>query len=144
MIDRILRSSALIATAAAFLLSGCGKEDGLSTAELRQAAEQRVREKFNLAPDIPLSTETFVGNPLDGDVVICGTVKGAGPHAPAFPPQRFVAATDPARWLKFQEADAPMRTTHPDKFIEWEGHCMGERGDNSDEPLAVTERAEER
>ena len=141
---KMLRSSALVVTAAAAMLAGCERSDGLSSGELKRAAEQRVREKFNLAQDLPLSTETFVGNPRNGDVVICGTVKGAGAHAAAFPAQRFVAATDPARWLKFQDSDAPVRTTQPDKFVEWEGHCMGERGDNGDEPLAVTEVAEDR
>lgn len=123
-------------------LAAC-ESGGTSTAEAERAAEQQVRERFGLAADAPLETEVFVGTPLDGETILCGTVQGAG-GASAFPPQRFVARTDPARLLKFQAADAPTPSTAPNMFVEWDNHCGGERGDNADEPLAPTERGEER
>ena len=132
------RKLAIPAAMAALALAGCSA-DGLSTNEVVRAAEERVRQKYGLGPDAQLATEVFVGSPRDGDTVICGTVTGAGAGGTAIPPQRFVAATDPARWMKFEEADPAMRVPRPAKFIEWETNCMAERGDNTAEPLSAAE-----
>ena len=138
----VKRHAAAAFAIACAALAGCGSE-GISTAEAEAAAEQRVRTKFGLPPQAQLSTDIFVGAPREGETVLCGTVS-PGKGAAAFPPQRFVAATDPARWLVFEEAADPMRRPEPNMFAEWLTHCHGESGDNSEEPLAPTERGEER
>ena len=133
---RFLLVSALAALAAC-------ENGGTSTAEAERAAEQQVRERFGLAADAQFETEVFVGTPLDGETILCGTVRSAG-AGNAFPPQRFVAETDPAKFLKLQAADARAAPTAPNMFIEWDDHCGSERGENSNEPLAPTEAGEER
>ena len=142
-----MRSSPTTLVAAAGLclaLPACGSEAEISTAEARSAAEQRVREKYGLPPQAPLSTEIFVGEPRDGEPVLCGTTRPGEGAGQSFPPQRFVAATDPARWLVFEQANDPVRTAQPNMFLEWGTHCAGEEGDNAEEPLAPTEVGEER
>lgn len=134
------RRSLLISALGA--LAAC-ESGGTSTAEAERAAEQQVRERFALPADAQFDTDVFVGTPLDGEIILCGTVRSAG-GGNAFPPQRFVAKTDPATFLKFQAADAPTPPTAPNMFVEWDEHCAGNQGENSDEPLAPTEAGEER
>jgi hypothetical protein len=115
-----------IAIAALGLLCGCGDE-GLSTADVQAAAKERVREKLGLTPESVLFSETFVGKPVDGDTTLCGTVEGKRADGTSLPPQRFIAATEPGRWLKFGPADGATPPTHPDKFANWTEICRGQQ-----------------
>ena len=112
---------------AALLAAGCGAEDGVSTADVQQAAKERVRTALQLRPDAVLFTETFVGEPLDGDPVLCGTVSGKRADGSEVAPRRFIAATDPARWVKFDPAQGMAPPTQPDMFVEWHTSCAGEQ-----------------
>lgn len=135
----MIRTTLLLCCAA---LAACDS-GGVSTAEAERAAESQVRERLGLGADAKLETQVFVGKPRDGETTVCGTVRPAGGGA-AFPPQRFVAATDPARWLVFEQMPDPSAASPMNMFADWETHCAGMEGDNQDEPLAPTERGEER
>ena len=113
----------------ALAVAGCG-DGGLSTAEARKAAEERIRQSFQLPPDAELSSEIVVGRPRDGDIVLCGITTDPGGRVP---PQRFIAATDPARWLQIAPLDSASPNTATDKFVEWEEHCSGAIGDGGEE-----------
>lgn len=120
-----MRTSLAIAVST-LILASCGDGDGLSTAELEAAAKERVRETLNLAPNAVLFSKVFVGEPVNGDLVVCGTVSGETATGESVTPRRFIAAVDPARWVKFEPArgiDAPSR---PDMFLEWHTACAGE------------------
>lgn len=117
---------AVVAVSAAAALAAC-ESGGTSSAEAERAAEQQVRERFGLAADAPLETDVAVGEPRDGETILCGTVRSAGGEA-SFPPQRFVAETDPAKFLKLQPASAPTPQTAPNMFTEWEEHCAAAGG----------------
>lgn len=114
-------------------LAACDR-GGLSTAEVTAAAKERVRQSLGLGVQNALFTDVFVGRPKDDDVVICGTVSGARPDGATLGPRRFVAATDPARWIHFEtaaEAGQPdeIGRTSTDMFVdEWSRYCVGERG----------------
>jgi hypothetical protein len=108
---------------AALALAGCEGEEGLSTADVQVAAKERVREQLGLAPEAALFTETFVGRPVDGDLVVCGTVAGTRADGTKVAPRRFIAATDPARWVKFEPATNSALPSYPRKFAEWYGTC---------------------
>lgn len=113
--------------------SGCDGP-GLSTTEVKAAAKERVRKSLGLRADQNLATDIFVGKPKDGDTVICGTVSGLTAQGTWVHSRRFVAATDPARWIQFEtpaEARTPDRIGHTstDMFVdEWAKYCAGERG----------------
>ncbi len=109
------------------LLSGCS-DDGVATAQVERAAEQQVREKFDLMADTELRTTVFVGRPRDGDITVCGAVDGKRPDGSAIPTQRFVSGTDPARWLMFGETQSPGRVTMPSMFPDWTEFCDGAQG----------------
>ena len=134
----MIRTTLLLCCAA---LAACDS-GGLSTAEAERAAENQVRERLGLGADAKLETDVFVGRPRGGETTICGTVRPAG--GGAFPPQRFVAATDPTRWLVFESLPDQTAASPMNMFADWETHCAGVEGDNADEPLAPTERGEER
>ena len=100
---------------------------GLSTAEMQAAAQERVRQSLGLTTESALFTNVFVGEPLDGDTVLCGTVEGMTAEGDRIAPRRFIAATDPARWLKFEPVDGNILPSQPDKFVEWHTTCAGEQ-----------------
>lgn len=108
------------------LALGC-ESQGLSTSELEAAAKERVREKLGLTAESALFTNTFVGKPVQGDTVLCGTVKGRRADGSPVAPQRFIAATEPGRWLQFGPAETALPPTHPDKFANWTETCRGAR-----------------
>lgn len=114
----------IIAVALLVLLTGC-EQQGLSTTELQTAAKERVREKLGLTPRSTLFTSTFVGNPVDGDTVLCGIVEGKRADGTPFTPQRFIAAVEPGRWLQFAPADGAIPPTKPDMFANWAETCGG-------------------
>lgn len=126
MIPPAIRPGLLSAAAAALLLTACGSGDGLSTREVRAEAEERVRQSLQLAEGSALFTDVFVGEPVEGDTVLCGTVEGRRADGTVVPPRRFIAATEPARWLKFEPVDGNILPSQPDKFIEWHKACTGE------------------
>lgn len=116
------------AAALALMFSGCS-EEGLSTAEAERAAEDRIRQTYNLRANTDLATTIFVGRPRDGDVVLCGlTTDPTG----RVPPQRFIAATEPARWLQMAPAHSASIPARTDKFVEWDEHCAGADGRNNE------------
>jgi hypothetical protein len=43
-----------------------------------KAAKERVRDALQLAPDAALFTNVFVGEPVNGDTTLCGTVSECG------------------------------------------------------------------
>ena len=111
---------------AALLLAGC-ESGGLSTAEMQEAAKERVRESLGLTQESALFTEVFVGEPVDGDTVLCGTVEGTTADGTRIRPRRFIVATEPARWLKFEPVDGNVLPSQPDMFAEWHTTCLGEQ-----------------
>lgn len=110
----------LAALCCAATLAACDS-DGTSTRDARQAAEQQVRERFGLAEGVEMETNVFVGTPRDGETILCGTVRPAA--GANFPPQRFIAETDPARFLVFEKAGSLTPPSQPGMFPEWEIHC---------------------
>ena len=125
----------ILAAAASMLLAACGDEGGgLTTADVQNAAKERVREELELTPQSVLFTETFVGQPVDGDTVICGTVAGKTADGRSVTPRRFIAATDPARWMKFEPVTASALPSQPQKFVDWYGTC-----EPKNDGLATTE-----
>lgn len=125
-----MRKTTVPALVVLSLVSACA-DDGVSTAQVERAAEQRVREKFGLSDDAELQTTVFVGRPRDGDITLCGAVQGSRSDGSAIPTQRFISATDPARWLLFGETDSPGRTTMPSMFPDWTMLCNGTSGRRS-------------
>jgi hypothetical protein len=114
------------AVGALALVCGC-QDGGVSTSDVQAAAKERVREKLGFTAESALFTETFVDKQVDGDTTLCGTVEGVRADGTAVPRQRFIAATDTGRWLKFHRADGPTPPTHPDKFTDWTEICGGEQ-----------------
>lgn len=98
----------------------------MSAADAQEAAKERVRSSLGLQQDAALFTNVFVGEPMDGDTVLCGTVEGRRSDGTAIQPRRFIAATDPARWVKFEPADGLDLPSQPDKFLEWHSTCLEE------------------
>lgn len=118
--------SRLTAAALTLALAACGESGGLSTADVREAAQERVRAELGLTEDAATFTNLFVGEPVDGDTVVCGTVEGRRADGTVITPRRFIAAADPARWIKFEPATGLDLPSQPDKFIEWHTTCAGE------------------
>lgn len=121
-----MASSKIVMIALLGLVLGC-EPQGLSTSELEAAAKERVREKLGLTAESALFTNTFVGRPVEGDTVLCGTVEGRRADGSPVAPQLFIAATEPGRWLKFGPTDTALRLTQPDKFASWSETCRGEQ-----------------
>ena len=107
---------------AALMLAACD-QGGLTSADVQNAAKERVREALGLAPEAVLFTQTFVGEPVDGDTVVCGTVEGKTADGRVVTPRRFIAAADPARWVKFEPVTNSTLPSQPQKFVEWYGTC---------------------
>lgn len=126
MVKSTGRLSGIIGFAAigAALLAACDS-DGLSTVDVMTAAKERVRQSLELTEDSTLFTNVFVGEPVEGDIVVCGTVEGRHADGSIVEPRRFIAATDPARWIKFEPVNNPIIPSQPDKFIEWNPTCAG-------------------
>ena len=123
---RMVRRPGLAVLAALLAGAGCDPGDKVSTADVQAAAKERVRQSLGLQEGSALFTNMFVGKPVNGDMVLCGTVGGRRADGSTITPPRFIAATDPARWIKFEPAtgiDIPLR---PDMFIEWHTTCAGE------------------
>lgn len=110
-----------LAVTATLASAGCA-EDGVSTDELRTAAEQRVREALQLKPGANLASSAYVGRPGE-DIVLCGSVAGERADGTAISPRRFVAATDPARWVRF-ERPGELGFSGYDFEQVWAHHCV--------------------
>lgn len=115
------------------LLAGC-QDPGLSTAEVEEAAKERVRQKLGLDQETALFSTVWVGESREGETVLCGRVAGAPETGAAIRPQRFIAAMDPARWVLFEPASNVSLPAQPGKFVEWETACDGRR--TPDRPAA--------
>lgn len=108
------------------LLVACSQDQGLSTAEVRRAAEERVRAALDLKQGATLFTNVFVGEPIGGDTILCGTVEGTRSDGTPISKRRFIVATDPAKWMVFEPAGGATSPSQPDKFLEWHTSCLGE------------------
>ncbi len=119
---------AVASMAAATALSGCGDDGGLSTAELETAAKARVTQQLGLSDDAVLFTNTFVSQPetgqLEDELVLCGTVEGKRADGTAIAPRRFIAATDPARWVRF-DVSSQMTEGPINMAADWATACAG-------------------
>ena len=111
----------VLAGASALAVSACDS-GGTSTREMEAAAIEQAREKLNLPADALLEAKVWVGQPFDGETVMCGTVSDTSAGS-AVRPQRFAATPEPLRWLVFEDAHDPMSRSQPDKFIEWASVC---------------------
>jgi hypothetical protein len=109
----------------ALLLGACA-DQSVSTAEVREAAKERVRQKLGLSPSTALFSTVWAGRSRDGELVLCGRVAGAPEGRGSIEPRRFIAALEPARWVLFEPASNPSIPSQPGKFIEWETACAGE------------------
>lgn len=127
------RKSSVPALLAALVLVACERDEGLSTADVQTAAKERVREQLGLGPGAVLFTETFVGRPVDGDVVVCGTVSGTRSDGVKVTPRRFIAAADPGRWVKFEPVTNSALPSQPRMFAEWYGTCEPRQDGLADE-----------
>lgn len=123
MTNRMRRLPILIA--ALLLVPACGTES-LSTAEAQNAAKERVRQSLELTEESALFTNTFIGEPVNGQTILCGTVEGRRADGTAITPHRFIAAVEPEQWLTFQPVDGNILPSRPDKFVEWHTTCAGE------------------
>lgn len=125
------------------LLAGCA-QDGVSAAEARRIAEERVRQELGLTPEGAVFSNVFVGREgEDRDhPVICGTVGGTRHDGTRIGPRRFIMSMDEARTLAWERLGAATAVTPTDKFPEWAELCAGARGETGAEPLAPTERGE--
>ncbi|TFI57548.1 hypothetical protein E2493_14345 [Sphingomonas parva] len=109
----------------ACLLGACEK-DSLSSAEASEAAKQHVREQLGLASGAALFSNVYVGDPVDGEPVLCGTVSGKREDGTIITPRRFAISTENPRWLLFETVDRQPLPSRPDKFIEWHTTCFNE------------------
>lgn len=114
-----------VSLAAALLLPACSGE-GVTTDDVKQAATERARQELGIPAGAPLEAAAWTGGEWGGDLVVCGTVSAPGGGGGAVRPQRFIATTDPFRWLVFEDAHAPMVQTQPNKFPEWTTVCNQE------------------
>lgn len=129
MIHKRKLTMKVLLPAALAVLAGCGDNEGLSPADAQAAAQERVREELGLSPQAALFTNVFVGQPVDGDTVLCGTVEGRKADGTTITPRRFIAATDPERWIKFEPVTDTILSSHQDKFVEWIGTCVPRQED---------------
>ena len=113
----------MLLVAAAAAVAGCGGNEGVSTADMERAAEERVRKSLGLSKESALFTNVFVGAEVKGDRTLCGTVEGKRADGTPITPRRFIAAIEPARWLVFEPVDSVSLPTQPDKFVEWRQAC---------------------
>ena len=119
----------LCAIAAAMIIASCGGDADLTPAEVQEAAQERVRAELGLSKEAALFTETFVGKPLRDSATLCGTVSGTKADGTVITPRRFIAATDPDRWVLFEPVTSSTLSSHQDKFVEWIGTCIPRQKD---------------
>lgn len=119
-------SRATIVTAALLMLLSACQEGGLSTADAATAAKERVRQSLGLSEDAALFTNIFVGRPVKDDRTLCGIVEGRRADGSRVAPRRFIAAVEPARWIKFEPVSTADLPSQPDKFVEWANVCAGQ------------------
>ena len=113
------------ALSGAAMLAGCDRNDN-SAAEVEKAAKEHVRQQLGLSKDAALFSNVFVGEPVDGETVICGTVSGTRTDGSALQPRRFAVAAENDKWLLFENAARQPLPSKPDKFVEWHTTCRGE------------------
>lgn len=115
----------IAALAFAALAAGCSG-NGLSSEDATEAAKQRVRETLGLSQEAALFGKVYVGEPLEGEQVLCGTVRGTRADGRVITPRRFAITSEEPRWLIFETADRQPLPSRPDKFIEWHTTCFNE------------------
>ena len=108
------------------VLAACS-DDSLSTAQVEEAAKERVRQKLGLDAETALFSTVWVGETRRGEMVLCGRVAGAPKTDGTISPRRFIAATDPAKWVLFEPTSNVSLPAQPGKFVEWETSCEGRR-----------------
>lgn len=123
--------------------AGCSGGDGLSTAEAQEAAKARVRQELGLTREAALFTNVFVGREREDEPVVCGTVAGRNAAGSSIAPRRFIAGTDPSRFLSLEPVASATHATPTDKFAEWAELCAGAEGETGGEPLVPTEVGEQ-
>lgn len=106
-------------------LAACG-DPSLSTAQIEEAAKAHVREQLGLSEEAALFGKVFVGEPVEGETVLCGTVRGTRADGTVITPRRFAISTEEPRWLLFENARKQPLPSQPDKFIEWHTTCAWE------------------
>lgn len=120
---------ALALGCALVVTAGCQNDDGISTAELQAAAEERVARELGLSKDAALFTSVFVSEPdsgeLEGELVFCGRVEGTRADGTPIAPRRFIAASDPARWVRF-DIPSEMSQVPINLAVDWPTVCAGE------------------
>lgn len=124
MPNRLKTTVVAAAIAAALALTACDS-DGLSTAEVTAAAEERVAKALGLSRDAALFTNVFVGRPVDGEVVLCGTVEGTRADGTAIEPRRFIAGAEREAWVRF-DAASDMSQVPINNAVDWVSTCAGE------------------
>jgi hypothetical protein len=128
IVSRAFWARAAAAFISAAALVSCSGGEGLSTAELQTAAKKRVARQLGLSDNAVLFTNTFVSQPdsgeLEDELVLCGTVEGKRADGTQIAPRRFIAATDPARWVRFDAVD--QMTKGPiNMAADWATACAG-------------------
>ena len=110
------------------LLAACGGDgDGVATtAEVEKAAKERVRQSLGLTEDSVLFSKVFVGEPANGETVLCGVVEGVRADGSKITPRRFIVGTEDSRWLLFGPPNEEILPSQPDKFLEWHTTCAGQ------------------
>lgn len=116
-----------LVTPALIGLAACSGAD-VTTAEAKQAAQERVRQELGLKPDAALFSQVFVGREYDGEPVLCGTVSGQRQDGSELTPRRFIAGTEEGRFLAIDPAHAATYNTANDKFPQWAELCGGANG----------------
>jgi hypothetical protein len=121
------RNGAGLAAALALALSLGACDEGVSVAEASAAAKQRVTHSLGLSPDAALFTNVFVGESVDGSPVLCGTVEGRRPDGSKIPARRFIAATEPLRWVRFEPiVEDNLATDTSEYYVTWRSTCAEE------------------
>ena len=113
---------------ALLLAAACGGDGsgGATTAEVEKIAKERVRQSLGLTADSTLFSKVFVGEPANGETVLCGVVEGKRADGSAITPRRFIVGTEDSRWLLFGPANEEILPSQPDKFLEWHTTCAGQ------------------
>ena len=103
-------------------VAACGS-GALTSEEIQQAAIERARTELGLPADTPLEAEIWASEGDREDVIFCGTISGQG-EGSQVTPQRFAAtATEPIRWIVFEEAHNPLLDTGEDRVPDWVNLC---------------------
>lgn len=120
-----MRTRWLIAAMAPITLAACS--EGLSTAQLSAAAKERIAAKLGLSADAALFTNIFVGEEIDGQRMLCGTVEGTRADGVRVIPRRFIASAEDGEWMLFVPVpDENLSVDASDDYITWQSTCKGE------------------